>query len=476
MKKSQVVATLAAASVMGVVAPLASTASALEFNYDATGAADGTGTATCFELKQAYNTLTSTPAYAWYIEYLKVDAKGYTDVADATTLDTKATTALSSTGGSADPIDVESILTISKNINKAFADLDSLREDPNDASTVINTDTIKYVDEALKILDGYSLYEAFADLMDTQNSVAGAKTLDEAVQGLLNALPGATSKYAAALPYGSAQNPTNYGTATAAEAKIDAVYGTGTWSWFADIYNEAKTLPASLAQAKEGKSEYTRLIQTGGGFITNANQRAFEAITDWSQNAVSSLEVIVTPATATVKYPKNWNTFNSGLYTNDSINNPAYTASNAICTEGSAPSINFNTLWTLAGGYKNVSGSTKSQEEVATDLVGGKTTNNQGNNNQGGSTGDGSDGTQGGDSNQGGSTAQPGNSSAGAAINTDSESSNSGDTNKNGTPNTGVMISEGTNATSASALSTLIATIALAGAGLTIFRRNKKNA
>lgn len=473
MKKSQVVATLAAASVMGVVAPLATTANALTVNYDQNGAASGE--AECWELNKVKENIAKDSQYQWFVSRDAIVAKygnianpgkEYTDITSGAqylnAFNTLPATAL--TGQEA------------VNFNAAINGLkDSVYAVHTNGTPVttddINVNSIKFVKDAGALIENNSYRVAFGNLIKALDSgdgvIAAINSFRASGMPQAMAMTGALKADGSAFSATDLNNPNEFANIYTA-ANLDLVYGTNTVSFFRGLNNALDTLKPELAAAEAGKAAFESLLNVSGVLsATPAGTSAYDTYVaqdkDTNPTVVYNLKTLaITPANFTTEMQA-WD----GLYTDLTTN-----AANFTCTDNSVKTDIFDDIWDLASQYKAGEGRTSENTEVvARGLIGGTIVTPLDPVEDDKKPG--SDDKKPGTDDKKPSTEQPGNSAAGVAIN---QNGGKGGSNKNGAPNTGVMISEGTNAASTSTLSALIATIALAGAGLTIFRRSKKNA
>lgn len=459
MKKSQVMATLAAASAMGIVAPLASTVSALTITNNQIGSA--AGEASCTELTTAIDYLDGQAGYHWF-ENLnsandKYNAGDYKDIVNGANLYINGIEAYTGiTFGSTNQYEIDfekSVKSIASNV---------VLTDAN--GVAINQNSIAAVRSMLHAVQSNQFFKAFKPIIDDLNSGADATTLASHVDALKNrsGLPGATN-----LAYNQNSILADY----AAGAAIDTVYGAGAYAYFSTLNNLVNTVSPEYDAAVAGKAAYADLLDAsieGESVLDATNRGVFTAKNvDTNETVVTNLHNLANRASAYAPKTTAWKAIYDGIktYTTDASGNTI-----APCTDNTPVATNFGKVWTLASDYKNATGSSEAIEDVAKTLVGETTVTpiDPTDPTNPGTTPSKPDNKPG--NNQSGSTTPSG--SANATI---SGNGNNG-VNKNGVPNTGVMISEGASATSTSALSALVATIALAGASWTIFRRNKKNA
>lgn len=464
MKKSQVVATLAAASVMGVVAPLATTANALTVNYDQNGAASGE--AECWELNKVKENIAKDSQYQWFVSRDAIVAKygnianpgkEYTDITSGAqylnAFNTLPATAL--TGQEA--------VNFNATINGLKDSVYAVHTNGTPATTDdINVNSIKFVKDAGALIENNSYRVAFGNLIKALDSgdgvIAAINSFRASGIPQAMAMTGALKADGSAFSATDLNNPNEFANIYTA-ANLDLVYGTNTVSFFRGLNNALDTLKPELAVAEAGKAAFESLLNVSGVLsATPAGTSAYDTYVaqdkDTNPTVVYNLKTLaITPANFTTEMQA-WD----GLYTDLTTN-----AANFTCTDNSVKTDIFDDIWDLAGQYKAGEGRTSENTEVvARGLIGGTIVTPLDPVEDDKKPG--SDDKKPGTDDKKPSTEQPGNSAAGVAI------------NQNGAPNTGVMISEGTNAASTSTLSALIATIALAGAGLTIFRRSKKNA
>lgn len=451
MKKSQVVATLAVASAMGVVAPLANTASALKVTNNQIGSA--TGEATCLELNTALNFLDDQAGYLWFdslnAENAKVTDGTYADITDGANLFINGIQATAKiTFGTTHQYDVDfknSITGIATNV--ALTDADG---------NAIDQNSIAAVRSMLAAVNGNAYYNAIKPIVNDLNTSADAATLLQHADAFKNSgLAGATN-----LSY----NENNVVARFTGGTAIDDVFGAGTYQYFKDLVYLMDLVQDQYNAAVAGKAAFATLLKPEGLLTPAATTTFIDKNVDTNPTVVANLKNLANRASDYSATTTAW----KAIYGN------VDTYRTTPCDKDTLLSNNFGRVWTLASDYKAATKSDKSIEKLAEELVNhvAPVEPGEGDNNQGGTVIDPIED----DKNNGNTGDKDDNKNNGAAADIKKDEAGKGSVNKNGTPNTGVVVSEGTSATSTSALSTLIATLAIAGAGLTVLRRNKKNA
>lgn len=455
MKKSQVVATLAIASAMGVVAPLASTANALKVTNNQVGSQ--AGEATCGELMTAVSFLEGQAGYTWYDDRAAADKKvtdgDYADITDGQNLWVNVLTNTASiTFGTTNQYETDfedSVKGIAKGVTLTDAE-----------GNTISENSIAAVRNMRAAVNGNKFYQNIKPIIDDLNDGANAATLAGHVRAFKESgLPGAANLVL---------NENTILADYANGAAIDTVYGAGAFAWFNSLANLMNTVNAQYDKAVAGKGAFEKLLNQPG-ILAEASVAAFQNYDkDTNPTVVANLRGMANNTADLSATTNAWNSVRSDIASYVPAGSPDGTP---ICTDNTLVSQNFARVWDLATWYKTITGSNKNIEDVAADLVqyvapvepenpDNKPGDNTGDNNQGSNNGS----TNAGDKN---------NTSAAGTID-----AGKGSANKNGTPNTGVAmtVAEGASAQSAGIVSVLMSAIAAAGAGLTALRRNKKNA
>ncbi len=469
MKKSQVVATLAAASVMGVVAPLASTANALTVTNNQTVPAQGE--AECWELNKVVENIKKDSQYGWFVNRAAVLAKygagagkEYADITSGAQYQNAFNTLPWATAGT---ITGQAEIDFKAEVNGLANSVNNIINSgtPVDATDDVDVNSIKFVKEAGALIENDSYRKAFSGLITALNSNSGVVAAINAFR--ISSVPEATTMTGAT----KADGTTTFTAAEMADpdmfpaiytiANLNKVYGANTVNFYTGLDNALATLKPELVKAENGKAAFEDLLNVSGVLTEAAHDNYVKKDVDTNPAVVYQLKTLATTTANLTPEMQAW----EGVYADLTTN-----AANFTCTDNTPHSDIFDDIWTLATEYKAGEGrGTESTEKIARELIGGTEDDNkpgEGDNKPG--EGDNKPGT--GDNKPAGpTTADKNNSSAAGTI---------GGVNKNGTPNTGVAMAtaEGATAKSAGIVSTLISAIAATGAGLTVLRRNKKNA
>lgn len=473
MKKSQVVATLAAASVMGAVAPLAQTASAFNVTNDQNVPA--TGEAECWELNKVVENVKKDSQYDWFVKRadilakygsLNTAGKEYSDIVNGARYQNAFNTLpWNNTAGT---ISGQAKINFEAEVNALKNSVNNIINNgtPADTTDDISVNSIKFVREAGTLIEGDSYRVAFSGLINALNT-------GEGIVNAINAFR--TSGVPEAMTMTGATKADGTTTFTADEmanpnelqniyttANLNKVYGAGTVSFYSGLDSALAALKPELTAAEDGKAAFEDLLNQD--VLTDTARADYEAADkDTDPTVVYKLKSIANTAANLTPEMIAWQNIYGQLTAN---------ATNYVCDDNTAYATNFNNIWTLAGYYKAGEGrNSENTEAIARELIGGTGEDNKPGEDDN-KPGTGEDNKPGaGDNNKptGPTAADKNNNSAAGTI---------AGVNKNGTPNTGVAMAtaEGATAKSAGIVSTLISAIAAAGAGLTVLRRNKKNA
>lgn len=487
MKKSQVVASVAAASVLGVALPVMNTAYALEWG-------DGTAVkASCDEVKNAYTYVSNQAAYKWFAERAAIDAKTVADAkgniaypdftaGNASDLYTKliagftfAAGVTPTPDGSTNPsaADFERYNASVAGIKLQSTDFEIKNAD--NTTTNIAADSINGVKKLTAAVEkGDATVKAFMALSDAIKGYdeAAADKKDAAAQTLSSAVISFKAQFSTITAVNSWKTNVTDVVTDVTEAVVDGIFGTGTVAFFNAINDNYNVLRAELPKVEAGVAAYRGLLNNG--ILKDAGKTALAAVTDNTAGPVNALKGIAADNNANTIYGTNWGTLYGTV--SSALANAAQPAPATVplCVEGDASTTNGTKVKNLATDYKGATDVDKTLEDIAMIMTGYTVTPEQpgeGDNKPGDNKpGEGENKPGAGDNKPAGpTTADKNNSSAAGTI---------GGVNKNGTPNTGVAMAtaEGATAKSAGIVSTLISAIAAAGAGLTVLRRNKKNA
>lgn len=450
MKKNQVVASLAAVSVMGVVAPLASTASAWNVTNNQIGSASGD--ATCGELTRAIDFLDSQSGYTWFDELDAANAKttagDYADITDGANLYNGISNYGPITFGSTNQYEIDFENSV-KSIKTSVVLTDG-------AGNAINQNSIAAVRSMVAAVEGNGFYQKIRQIVIDLNSSADAATLYGHVESFKNSgLPGAAN-----LPLVMNSIIADY----TGGAAIDALYGAGAYNYFSRLVTRMDQVSPELQKAIDGKAAYAGLIE-GRNILDPTNLGLFNAKNvDTNPTVVTNLKNLANRTAAYTPEVQAWNTIRSDIntLTHDAAGNTI-----AACTEDTPYATNFGNIWGLATNYKAASGSDKDIEAVAEELINYVALDDKPGDdtpeNPDGPTEPGISGGIGGSDGKGEGNTTPG--GAAATI-----------VNSAKVPNAGAIVSEGATAASTSALSILILTLTVAGLGCTIANRSKKEA
>lgn len=456
MRKSQVVATLAVASAMGVVAPLTSTASAWEVTNNQVG--QQAGEATCGELKTAVSFLERQAGYRWYDELATANKKvadgEYADISNTENLWINVIT------NAANTITFDTTNqygTDFKNNVEGIAKQVDLSDDGE--GNAVPANSIAATRLIMDSVNGNKYYQFIKPIVEDLNASASAATLAGHVRNFKNSgLPGADK-----LTLNENTILTDYQNGAA----IDAVYGNGAYTWFNSLVNLMNVVTPEYGKAVAGKAAYETLLNPAG-VLADASVAAYKNYDkDTNPIVVANLKGMANNNADLSATTNAWATVRGDIASYIPVGSPDGAP---ICTEDTLRSQNFARVWDLATQYKAISGSKENIEKVAESLISYVAPVNPGDDNN--KPGENQPGNSGSNTNK--PEDNKNNSSAAGTINANKGTG----INKNGTPNTGVAMAtvEGTSAKSAGLISTLISVITAMGAGLTVIRRNKKNA
>lgn len=474
MKKSQVVATLAAASVMGAVAPLAQTASAFNVTNDQTVPA--TGEAECWELNKVVENVKKDSQYDWFVNRANVltkygtgAGKEYADITNGAQYQNAFNTLPWATAGT---ITGQAEIDFKAEVNALKDSVNNIINNgtPADATDDVSVNSIKFVKEAGALIENDSYRKAFSGLITALNSNSGVVAAINAFR--ISGVPEATTMTGAT----KADGTTTFTADEMADpdmlpaiytiANLNKVYGANTVSFYSGLDSALAALKPELTAAEDGKEAFEDLLNQD--VLTDTARADYEAADkDTDAKVVYKLKNIANTTANLTTEMQAW----EGIYTDLTAN-----AANFACTDNTPRSDIFDDIWTLATEYKAGEGrGTEKTEAIARELIDG-TQPGDGDNKPGedddNKPGEDDDKKPSEDGNKPSNpdAADKNNTSAAGTINTAK--------GKGGTPNTGVAMAtaEGTTAKSTGIVATLISAIAAAGVGLTALRRNKKNA